>query len=108
MLGGLGFELTGRADVRQQSQMDEQRPVALELAMNLAQRFEERLALDVADGAAHLGDDHLGICLTRDAFDALFDLVGDGKAKQQYLRNRHPEQNKQRTLIAKNMIEFLF
>src|SRR3990172_88394 len=49
-----------------------------ELAVNLAGGFEERQALDVADGATDLGDDHLSSRLPRHSYDALFDLVGNG------------------------------
>ena len=62
---GLVFSSLVGADVRQQREVDEQRPIAPELAMHLAHRFEERLALDVADRAADLGDDHLGVGLLR-------------------------------------------
>ena len=33
--------------------------------------------LDVADGAAHLDDDHVRLAVAGDALDALLDLVGD-------------------------------
>ena len=54
---GLVLSSPRGADVRQQGQVDEQGAVALELAVDLAQGFQERLALDVADGAADFGDD---------------------------------------------------
>ena len=41
------------------------RLVAPELAVHLADRFEERQALDVADRAADLDDHHLGAGLAR-------------------------------------------
>ena len=77
MLGGLGLQLAGRANVGQQGEVDEERPIALELAMDLAQRLQEWLTLDVADGAANFGDDHLSVGLASDPLDALLDLVGD-------------------------------
>src|SRR5206468_10094916 len=39
--------------------------------------FRSRLAFDIANGAADLGDDHFGVGLARDALDALLDLVRD-------------------------------
>ena len=44
---------------------------------HLADGLEERQALDVADGAADLDDDDVGIAVARDAPDPLLDLVGD-------------------------------
>src|SRR5579864_449223 len=76
VLGRLGLELAGRTYVRQQRQVYEQGAIALQLAMDLAQRLQKRLAFDVADGAAHLGDDDLRIGLAGHALDSLFDLIG--------------------------------
>ena len=44
---------------------------------HLADRLEERQALDVADGAADLDDDDVRVALAGDAADPLLDLVGD-------------------------------
>ena len=49
---------------------------ALVLA-HLADRLEERQRLDVADRAADLGDDDVGLGLLGEAVDAVLDLVGD-------------------------------
>jgi hypothetical protein len=44
----------------------------------LAQRFEEKQALHVADGAADLGDQHVHVRVVGgDLLDAGFDLIGD-------------------------------
>ena len=77
VLRGLGLELGRRAHVRQQRDVDEQASIRLQLAANLAQGLQERQTLDVADGAADLGDDDLGVGQPGDALDALLDLVRD-------------------------------
>ncbi len=55
--------------------MDEQRLRAPEFVTELADRFEERQAFDVADGAADLGEDEVDAVVA--GGDELFDLVGD-------------------------------
>ena len=57
--------------------MDGQRVVAAFLVAHLADRLEERLALDVTDRAADLDDHDLGAGVAADAADAGLDLVGD-------------------------------
>ena len=64
-------------DVREEGDVDGQRVVAALLVAHLADRLEERLALDVADGAADFDDDDVGAGLAADGADALLDLVGD-------------------------------
>ncbi len=44
---------------------------------HLADRLEERQALDVADGPADLDDDDVGVAVAGDALDPLLDLVRD-------------------------------
>ena len=52
--------------------------LAAELVAHLAGRLEERLALDVADRAADLGDDDVGLRLVGGLqAHAALDLVGD-------------------------------
>src|SRR5207244_12252304 len=77
VLGWLGLQLACRADIGQQGEMDEKRPIPFELAMDLAQRLEEWLTLDVADRASNFGDNHMCVRLSSDALDPLLDLVGD-------------------------------
>ena len=57
--------------------MDVQHVAAADVLAHLADRLEERQRLDVAHGAAHLDDDDVRLAVTRDALDALLDLVGD-------------------------------
>src|SRR5207237_7053053 len=59
MLGGLGLELARRRDEGQERQVNEYRMMARQLVAELADRFEERQALDVADGAADLAQDEI-------------------------------------------------
>ena len=56
--------------------MDVAHVVAADEVAELADRLEERQDLDVADGAADLGDDDVDV-VAGDAFDAPLDLVGD-------------------------------
>ena len=56
VLGGLGLQLARRTDVGHQGDVDEEAVVAADLVAGLASGLEERQRLDVADGAADLGD----------------------------------------------------
>ena len=75
VLGGLGLELLGGLQVGDQRDVDEQHVLPGHLPLELAQRLDEGLALDVADGAADLGDDH--VLVLGDAVQLALDLVGD-------------------------------
>ena len=59
MLGRLGLQLTGRADIGHQGQVDEEAALRPHLVRQLAQRLEEGQQLDVADGAADLDQDEV-------------------------------------------------
>ncbi len=61
VLGGLGLLLSGRTDERHQRDVDVADVVAADVLAELAQRLEEREDLDVADGAADLGDDDVDV-----------------------------------------------
>ncbi len=56
--------------------MDVADVVAADVLAELADRFQEREDLDVADRAPHFGDDHIDR-VGGQAFDAILDLVGD-------------------------------
>ena len=75
VLGGLGLELAGARDIGHQRQMNESGRPARQLVAELADRFEERQALDVAHRAADLAQHEI------DAFiaggDERLDGVGD-------------------------------
>jgi hypothetical protein len=75
VLGRLGLELAGGADVRHQREVHRHRLIAIELGAQLAHRLEERQALDVADGAADLDDQQVEVLGAGP--DARLDLVGD-------------------------------
>ena len=77
VLGGLGLDLVGGGDVGHQAHVDEAAVSHALLLAELADGLDEGLALDVADGAAQLGDDHVGTGLLLDAEEALLDGVGD-------------------------------
>ncbi len=76
VLRRLGLGLAGRLEVGDQRQVDVQAVVLADVEGELADRFEERQALDVADGAADLGDDHVHVVGGQLA-DGGLDLVGD-------------------------------
>src|SRR6185312_1827489 len=76
VLGGLGLQLAGRADVGQQADVQEKAAVPADLVPDLADRLQERQGFDVPDGPAHLGDDDVHVVAAH-AQDAGLDLVGD-------------------------------
>ena len=73
---GLVLSLAGRLEVGHQRQVDVQAVLLADVEGELADRFEERQPLDVADGAADLGDDHVHVVGGQLA-DGRLDLVGD-------------------------------
>ena len=87
MLGGLGLELAGGADLRQQGDVHVQHVSPSDVLAHLADRLEERQGLDVTHRSAHLDDHHAVLGqpaggdragpLAGDALDAFLDLVGD-------------------------------
>ena len=77
VLRRLGLVLVGAAQERHQRHVDEQAVFAPHLERHLPHGLQERLALDVADGAADLGDDDVRVGLFADAIDEVLDLVGD-------------------------------
>ena len=61
MLGGLGLELAGRGEIGHERQVQVGDAIAPELEAELADRLEERQALDVADGAADLAEHEVDV-----------------------------------------------
>ena len=59
MLGRLGLQLAGGGDPRHQRGVDADRLAAAEVVPQLADRLDERQALDVADRPADLADDEV-------------------------------------------------
>ena len=76
VLGGLGLVLTRWGDVRHQGDMDVADVVQAHVEAELPYGLEEREDLDVADGAADLGDEHVDVVVGQQV-DATLDLVGD-------------------------------
>ena len=76
VLGRLRLVLVRAAQERYQRHMDEQAVLSADLKRDLPHRFQERLGLDVADGAAELGDHDVGTGLLLNAEEALLDGVG--------------------------------
>ena len=77
VLRGLRLELAGGLDQRHERDVQVEHVVAAELRAQLADRLEERQALDVADRAADLDEHDVDVARGRDAQDAVLDLVGD-------------------------------
>ena len=61
LLGRLGFHLAGGLDVGQQRDVDEADVFLADFQRELAQRFDEKQAFHVADGAADFGDEHVDV-----------------------------------------------
>ena len=59
VLGGLGLELPGGADIGHESEMDKEHVLRSELEPHLAGRLEKRQAFDVAHRPADLVDDDI-------------------------------------------------
>src|SRR5699024_10578538 len=79
VLGGFGLQLTTGAQIGNEGDVHEEDVVPAHVLAHLTGRLEEGLGLDVADGAADLGDDDvrawpLTIGL---GAHAAFDLIGD-------------------------------
>ena len=77
VLRRLRLQLAGRLDERDERDVDVDDVLGADLAPELADRLEERQRLDVADGAADLGDDDVGRARLGGAADARLDLVRD-------------------------------
>ena len=75
VLRRLGLQLAGRADERHEREVDVERVLAADVLAQLADRLDERQALDVADRAADLDEDDVDVL--GDGADAVLDLVGD-------------------------------
>ena len=76
VLGGFGLQLTAGAEVGHQRDVQEEGVLPADLVPDLPGRLEERQRLDVADGAADLGDHHVDV-VGGHREDAVLDLVGD-------------------------------
>ena len=63
MLCGFGFMLIGATKERYQRHMNEQAVLLAHLQRNLPDSLQKGLGLDIADGAADLRNDHIGIRL---------------------------------------------
>ena len=75
VLGGLGLQLAGGADVRHQRDVHGDGVLGAHLEAQLPDRLEEGQRLDVADRAADLDDDDVDVLGALE--DAGLDLVGD-------------------------------
>src|SRR5215210_6942177 len=75
MLGGLRLHFASRGYERNEREVDEDRVLATDLVAELADGFEERQRLDVANRAADLHDYHIAI--GREALHRSLDLVRD-------------------------------
>ena len=77
VLGRFRFQFAGGGDIRNQGDMDIEGVVLADFLAHLADRLEERQALDVADRTADFGDHHVGVVFAADEINPLLDFVGD-------------------------------
>ena len=75
VLRRLGLQLAGGADERHQRQVDVERVLAADVLPQLADRLEERQALDVADRAADLDEDDVDVASEMARMLSLISLV---------------------------------
>ena len=76
MLGGLGLEFVGRAEIGHVGEVYAH-GVATEFPFELSDGFKEGRAFDVADGAADFGDDEVVLARFAEVLHALLNFVGD-------------------------------
>ena len=76
MLRRLGLHLVSCGDVGDERHVHEEHIARVLLFLELAGSFDERLGLDVADRAADLGDDDVGVRLGSDAAQTFLDGLG--------------------------------
>ena len=76
MLRRLGLHLVGCGDVGNERHVHEEHIARVLLFLKLAGSFDERLGLDVADRAADLGDDDVGVRLGSNAAQTFLDSLG--------------------------------
>ena len=77
VLRRLGLVLARGLEIRHERHVDIERILTPDLKPDLPDGLEKRLALDIADRAADLGDDDIRAGLFADLIDELLDLVGD-------------------------------
>ena len=77
VLGGLGFVFVRAGDVGHQHHMDEAAVLPSLLQTHLTDGLKEGLALNIAGGAADLGNDHVRLGGGGQIVDVALDLVGD-------------------------------
>ena len=77
VLGRFGFQFARGADERQQGDVDVGDVASPHIAPEFADGFEKGQRFDVTDGAADLGDHHIGVAVGGHPLDALADLTGD-------------------------------
>ena len=57
--------------------MDEQTVLLADFQGNLPHGFNKGLGLNITDGTANFGDDHICICFSADPINKVLDLIGD-------------------------------
>ena len=77
MLGRLGFMLIGAGEIRNEGDMQENAVLFRKLQRDLTDSLQKRLAFDIADRTADLGDDDVGVGLFADLIDKFLDLIGN-------------------------------
>ena len=65
------------AEERNKCNMNKETVFLADFKRDLSYRLKKRLALDIADCAADLGDNHICVCLFTYTVNKILDLVGD-------------------------------
>ncbi|SCH06300.1 Uncharacterised protein [uncultured Clostridium sp.] len=76
-LGRLGLQLAGRLNIRNQGHMNQNRVLMAHIVLELTDRLQKRLTLNIADGAAHLNDGNMGLILIEIAVKTALNFVGN-------------------------------
>ena len=77
VLGGLGFQFAGGADVGQQGHMDVSQITATHIAPEFTDGLKERQGFDIANGPADLSDHHIRIAVGGNPVNAFADFPCD-------------------------------
>ncbi|KAF5027940.1 hypothetical protein DSECCO2_664250 [anaerobic digester metagenome] len=77
VLGRFCFCFTGSVEIGYQGTMDIEHIFRSDFPFHLANGLQERQGFDIADGAADLGDHHIGIAVFAGTDDPFFDFIGN-------------------------------
>ena len=76
MLRRFGLQFSGRFEIRDECQVDVQAVLLADVQRELSNGLQKRLALDIADGPADLGDHDIRVVASH-LVDHMLDFIGD-------------------------------